>query len=52
MQSLQRVGYFFIETIFTIVHKLAPYLTLDPDPVPIVTADGRLLWMIDAYTTS
>ncbi|MDA8060645.1 MAG: UPF0182 family protein [Nitrospiraceae bacterium] len=38
--------------IFTIVHNLAPYLTLDPDPVPLVTSDGRLLWMIDAYTTS
>ncbi|MGL3711482.1 UPF0182 family membrane protein [Leptospirillum ferriphilum] len=38
--------------IFDIVHKLAPYLTLDPDPVPIITQKGRLLWMIDAYTTS
>lgn len=42
----------FHRNIFTIVHNLAPYLTLDPDPVPIVTAHGRLLWMIDAYTTS
>lgn len=38
--------------IFDIVHKLAPYLTLDPDPVPIITDKGQLLWMIDGYTTS
>lgn len=38
--------------IYDIVHRLAPYLTLDPDPVPIITSTGRLLWMMDAYTTS
>ena len=42
----------FHRNIFTIIHNLAPYLTLDPDPVPIVTSEGKLLWMIDAYTTS
>jgi len=30
---------------------LAPFLTLDHDPY-IVIADGKLLWMQDAYTTS
>ena len=31
---------------------LAPFLTFDPDPFIIVGADGRLSWMVDAYTTS
>ncbi len=42
----------FHRNIFSIIHELAPYLTLDPDPVPIVTSDGKLLWMVDGYTTS
>ncbi len=33
------------------VSKLAPFLGLDSDPY-LVVADGRLFWMIDAYTTS
>ncbi len=33
------------------VKKLAPFLKFDSDPY-IVLADGRLKWMIDAYTTS
>ncbi|MHB1286807.1 MAG: UPF0182 family membrane protein [Leptospirales bacterium] len=42
----------FHRNIFDIIHQLAPYLTLDPDPVPIITSGGKLLWMVDAYTTS
>ena len=38
--------------IFDIVHRLAPFLSLDPDVVPIIGPQGRLLWMMDAYTTS
>jgi uncharacterized membrane protein (UPF0182 family) len=34
------------------VDHLAPFLALDPDPYIIVTDDGRLVWMIDAYTTA
>ncbi|MBN2331268.1 MAG: UPF0182 family protein [Candidatus Aenigmarchaeota archaeon] len=30
---------------------IAPFLSYDPDPY-LVTADGRLFWMIDAYTTT
>ncbi|MBA2521597.1 MAG: UPF0182 family protein [Chloroflexia bacterium] len=30
---------------------IAPFLTFDPDPY-LVIADGRLVWVIDAYTTS
>jgi uncharacterized membrane protein (UPF0182 family) len=31
--------------------KLAPFLSFDNDPYP-VALDGRVLWVIDAYTTS
>lgn len=33
------------------VEAIAPFLTYDPDPY-LVIADGRLVWVIDAYTTS
>lgn len=33
------------------VRAIAPFLTYDPDPY-LVIADGRLVWVIDAYTTS
>jgi uncharacterized protein len=33
------------------VQRLAPFLQFDDDPY-IVLAEGRLYWMIDAYTTS
>ncbi len=35
----------------TRVHKAAPYLTLDSDPYPSVV-DGRIVWIVDGYTTS
>jgi len=31
---------------------LAPFLTLDPDPYIVVGDDGRLSWIIDAFTTA
>ena len=33
-------------------HAVAPLLTFDPDPYIVVTADGRLVWMMDGFTTS
>jgi uncharacterized membrane protein (UPF0182 family) len=33
------------------VEKLAPFLHYDADPYPVVV-NGRVLWVIDAYTTS
>ncbi|GIM29391.1 UPF0182 protein [Clostridium polyendosporum] len=33
------------------VKKIAPFLSYDSDPY-LVTNDGRLFWIIDAYTTS
>ncbi|MBX3104152.1 MAG: UPF0182 family protein [Cryobacterium sp.] len=35
----------------TRVQKVAPYLTLDTDPYPAVV-DGRIVWIVDGYTTS
>jgi uncharacterized membrane protein (UPF0182 family) len=35
----------------TRVEKVAPWLTLDQDPYPVV-ADGRIKWIVDAYTVS
>jgi len=29
-----------------------PFLTFDQDPFMIVTSDGRLVWMLDAYTAT
>ncbi len=34
------------------VRAVAPFLTLDPDPYMVVREDGRLAWILDAYTTS
>jgi hypothetical protein len=34
------------------VHELAPFLALDPDPYIVVGEDGRLYWLMDAFTTS
>ncbi|MFN0284863.1 MAG: UPF0182 family protein [Kineosporiaceae bacterium] len=33
------------------VEKVAPFLTLDGDPYPSVV-DGRIVWIIDGYTTT
>ena len=35
----------------TRVQKVAPWLTLDQDPYPAVV-DGRIVWLVDGYTTS
>jgi uncharacterized membrane protein (UPF0182 family) len=34
------------------VAALAPFLTFDQDPYIVVDKDGRLSWMMDAFTTS
>jgi uncharacterized protein len=34
------------------VQTLAPFLTYDPDPYIVVGDDGRLSWVMDAFTTS
>ncbi len=39
----------FDRNIRTRVERLAPWLTIDDDPYPIVV-DGRILWVLDGYT--
>jgi uncharacterized protein len=34
------------------VHELAPFLRLDKDPYLVVTSEGRLVYVQDAFTTS
>jgi uncharacterized protein len=34
------------------VSALAPFLTYDPDPYIVIGNDGRLSWIMDAFTTS
>jgi len=34
------------------VREIAPFLAFDPDPYLVVGDDGRLFWIIDAYTES
>jgi uncharacterized membrane protein (UPF0182 family) len=36
----------------TRVNELAPFLTYEPDPYIVAGDDGRLYWMMDAFTTS
>jgi len=31
---------------------IAPFLTFDPDPYIVVDSDGRLVWMMDGFTTA
>jgi len=34
------------------LQTLAPYLTWDGDPYMVLTPEGRMVWMVDGYTTS
>jgi uncharacterized protein len=34
------------------VQKIAPFLRVDRDPYPVVTNEGRIVWLVDAYTTT
>ena len=34
------------------VARIAPFAILDPDPYLVVSPEGRLLWLIDGYTTT
>lgn len=38
--------------IVTRVGKIAPYLRYDSDPYIVINNDGKLYWIIDAYTVS
>jgi uncharacterized membrane protein (UPF0182 family) len=34
------------------VRKIAPFLRVDRDPYPVITAGGRIVWLVDTYTTT
>lgn len=34
------------------IARVAPFLTLDDDPYIVVDSEGRLFWMVDAYTSA
>ncbi len=34
------------------VRKVAPFLRYEPDPYLVISQEGKLFWIIDAYTTS
>ena len=36
----------------TRLQHLADFILWDPDPYMVITDDGRLVWMVDGYTTS
>ncbi len=38
-------------TVTDRVHELAPWLTLDSDPYPVIVG-GRVVWVLDGFTTS
>ncbi len=42
----------FYRNIQERVRKIAPFLKYDRDPYLVITKDGRLVWMYDAYTVS
>jgi uncharacterized membrane protein (UPF0182 family) len=41
----------YLRGILDRVEKAAPFLQFDADPYPVI-ADGRLVWLLDGYTTS
>ncbi len=42
----------FDRNIVDRVRKLAPFLTFDGDPYPVITEDGHVKYIIDAYSTA
>jgi uncharacterized membrane protein (UPF0182 family) len=34
------------------VQRMAPFLLLDPDPYLVITPEGRMVWIYDAYTAT
>jgi uncharacterized membrane protein (UPF0182 family) len=42
----------FHRQIMERVQQITPFLALDGDPYIVITDEGRLVWIVDAYTTS
>src|SRR5919201_1326681 len=41
-----------IRTVMPRIQRIAPFFAFDRDPYLVVTDDGRLMWMLDGYTTT
>jgi uncharacterized membrane protein (UPF0182 family) len=39
-------------TVVPRVQRIAPFFSFDRDPYLVITDDGRLVWMLDGYTTT
>jgi uncharacterized protein len=39
-------------TVAERVRRIAPFFRFDRDPYIVITTDGRLVWLLDGYTTS
>jgi uncharacterized protein len=39
-------------TVVPRIQRIAPFFSFDRDPYLVVTDDGRLVWMLDGYTTT
>jgi len=50
-QVTPRTQMVFNRDIRSRVEQGAPFLTFDADPYPVIV-DGRIIWMLDGYTTS
>ncbi len=42
----------FYRSVAERVRRAAPFLLFDADPYMVIGEDGRLFWLVDAYTTS
>jgi uncharacterized membrane protein (UPF0182 family) len=39
-------------TVMPRIQRIAPFFSYDRDPYLVITDDGRLVWMLDGYTTT
>jgi len=39
-------------TVLPRIQRIAPFFSYDRDPYLVITDDGRLVWMLDGYTTT
>lgn len=51
-QVTQQSRLLYNRDIRSIAYTLAPFLRFDNDPYLVVSESGRLIWIMDAYTTS
>ena len=42
----------YYRNILDRVRRLAPFLSYDHDPYMVITREGRLVWIVDGYTTT